>query len=93
MYSLAKVTNINKSSLHMVLHFKRKMQPRHFYAIIENLPLSLAQKRDLTERFQKITMGDNKYNADKYILDMLKELSDYTFFSASPQFFTPTPSS
>lgn len=90
-YSFAKITGISQSLLHMILHFERTMKPKHFYAIIDNLPLSINEKRDLTERFLKITMGDARYSANSYIFDMLKDFSEYTYMPISKKFKIPPP--
>ncbi len=78
-YSLAKSSGINQSTLHMILHFKRTMQPKHFYAIIENLPISISLKNELTTLFQMYSLGHCKYSAGTIILDMLKIFSEYTY--------------
>lgn len=78
-YSLAKSSGISQSTLHMILHFKRTMQPKHFYAIMENLPISRSSKNELTVLFQMYSLGHCKYSANTIILDMLKIFSDYTY--------------
>ena len=78
-YYLAKLTGISNSTLHKILHFERTMKPKHFYVIIENLPLSIAMKRELTDRFQQATMGTESYTAYKDIYDMLKNFSNDSF--------------
>lgn len=88
-YSFAKTTGISRSSLHMILHFERTMKPKYFYTIIDNLPVSIDEKKDLTERFQKISMGDIRYSANSYIFDMLKDFSEYTYMPISKKFIAP----
>lgn len=89
MYSLAKSTGISRSNLHMMLHCKRKLQSKYFYSIVDNLPLSLEKKNILIDRFQSINLGDTRYNANKDIMMMLKNLSDYTYYKANLKFKKP----
>lgn len=88
-YSLAKSAKISQSTLHMILHFERKMKPKQFYSIMDNLPMSLDLKKELTQRFQQITLGSVKYDANICILDMLKEFSNLTFSQNENKFPPP----
>lgn len=90
-YSLAKSSGINQSTLHMILHFKRTMQPKHFYAILESLPISRSAKNELTVLFQMYSLGHYKYSANTLILDMLKIFSDYTYGSNESTLLNPPP--
>lgn len=78
-YYLSKLTGISNSTLHKILHFERTMKPKHFYAIIDNLPLSLTMEKDLTDRFQQVSLGIDTYSANKYIYEMLKNFSKDSF--------------
>lgn len=78
-YYLAKQTGINQTTLHMILHNKRKMQPSHFSKILEFLPISRVEYNELTILFQICSLGPKKFNAHTTILDTLKLLSDYTY--------------
>lgn len=89
MYSYAKTTGIPQSSLYMMLHSQRKMTAKHFYTIVENLPLSIEEKKELTKRFQRTTMDSNRYKANSYIFDMIKDFSEYTFGVIEEGFFMP----
>lgn len=88
-YSLAKSSGISQSTLHMILHFKRTMQPKHFYAIMENLPISISSKNELTVLFQMYSLGHYKYSANNIILDMLKIFSGYTYDNSEYQITPP----
>lgn len=81
-YSLANNSGINQSMLHKILHFERTMKPKHFFAIVENLPISLSEKNALTMRFQKLSMGNTRYEMHNCIYQIFKELSGDFFNSA-----------
>lgn len=78
-YSFARTTKINQSTLHKILHFERTMKPKHFYTIMDNLPISYNVKKDLYDKYNKIILGDERYNAQQYIYEMLKKFSDISF--------------
>ncbi|MDO4300533.1 MAG: helix-turn-helix transcriptional regulator [Clostridia bacterium] len=90
-YSLAKSSGISQSTLHMILHFKRTMQPKHFYTILENLPISRSAKNELKVLFQMYSLGHCKYSANTIILDMLKIFSDYTYGSSESTLLNTPP--
>lgn len=90
-YSLARTTGINQSTLHKILHFERTMKPKHFYCIIDNLPITLSSKNELINRYDKATLGDERYNAKFYIIEMLKKFSDTSFSALLENPLSPLP--
>lgn len=89
-YSLSKSSGINQSTLHKILHSERSMKSKYFYTIIDNLPISLNDKSILTDRYQKLTLGREKYNAQSCILNMLKNFSNDSFSILSNRLIPPT---
>ncbi len=71
-YSFAKTTKISKSTLYKVLHFERTLKPKYFYTIVNNLPLSIEEKEDLTFRYKKIILGEEYYESELHIFNLLK---------------------
>lgn len=89
-YSLAKTSGINQSTLHKILHFERTMKPKHFYNIVDNLPISLSDKNILTNRYRKLLLGSERYNTQHYILNMLKNFSNDSFSPISSLLTPPS---
>ncbi|MBR1443007.1 MAG: hypothetical protein IJ583_05675 [Firmicutes bacterium] len=77
-YTISKNTGISQSMLSMIFNYKRKIQPVHFYAIIEQLPITLGEKNTLIDEFKRSYYSYDEYMSFKYIIDMFKQLSDFT---------------
>ncbi|MBR1738508.1 MAG: hypothetical protein IJ736_16130 [Firmicutes bacterium] len=77
-YTISKNTGISQSMLSMIFNYKRKIQPVHFYSIIEQLPITLSEKDNLIDEFKKAYYSYDEYMSFKYIIDMFKQLSDFT---------------
>lgn len=79
LYSFAKQTKINKSTMHKLMHMERKLKPKYFYTIIDNLPASLSLKHELTNKYNRLSLGEKRYNANLYILNMINSFSEISF--------------
>lgn len=74
-YHLAKLTNINYSLLHKILHFDRKLKPDYFYKILENLPISVIEKNSLLDKYNRIFLGSDNYSMVNSINEILRQFS------------------
>lgn len=89
MYSFANQTKINKSTMHKLMHMERNLKPKYFYSIIDNLPASNSLKYELTSRYNRLSLGEKRYNANLYIQDMINNLSEMSFTVMKDKLFLP----
>lgn len=81
-YNLSKLTGISEGQLSLIFNNKRQITSSQFYKIIEVLPISVADKEEMTEDFCKLYYSFNDYTSIKHIYAMIKQLSDLTLYDS-----------
>lgn len=87
-YSIAKITGINRSTLQKALSGNRSLNLRQFKLLIDCLPLSVSDKTFLYEKYEEYTCGNGRVTCNNCILDILNEISNVfesTHYNSTPR--------